>query len=688
MQALMGKLLRLAALWTLALAPSASLAWRWRTMPHLGLHQDDALYLVGAKSLAEGHGYRIDSLPGAPFQTKYPPLLPLLLAPLWKFGPGFPANLKLATLAAWWLLPVFLLAVRAMCRQLGFSPRETWLLTLAAAWHPLVCLLSTAILSDLLFVALLMACLLLAERALDPGAHARLALAAGLVAGMACLTRTVGLPLALTAPLCFYRRGQGRKALLFLGGMLPAAGGWQAWSAMHQLHSRDPVLLYYTSYLGMERVIVHPENLPLVLWHNGDALLRSFGKLLAFDVALAQNVHLERILGVAAIAGAVRLARRTGRLQYPAAAMGIALLLLGHHFTADERLSLPVYPLILMGFWTEAKNLAVALRTTWNRRKVADRAVTVAAAAALAGLAGFGAATYAIGDAVFLPKLFTACQKDLQTRLPAYDWIRGHTAPDSTFYAYDDPALYLYTGRRALGLPMPPGRVYEGNAEREADAFIRAVPRQAREHSLDYLLVTTSDFYREHRAGLLWEIARRDPGLRLEYAAAEVRVYGCGPAGVIEKPDPADKNKGRSLPGAGSQWPQFVNRGSLCRSNSFSGTRRIGDGRGSRPERGWARRRNWCWSSVRWTWRPWTGFGRLIPRRTWSAAPPGAKSTAPPCGTIRSAARRWPSRGAASPPPAWCWPMPRRAMRPGRTWSGRSIRRTCDISSYWRMDCS
>src|SRR5690348_1770869 len=103
MEEVMRRGLIAAALWALTLAPSAWLAWRWRSMPHLGLHQDDAIYLVGAKSLAEGRGYRIDSLPGAPFQTKYPPVLSLLLTPVWKYGGRFPENLT-AVMAAVWLM--------------------------------------------------------------------------------------------------------------------------------------------------------------------------------------------------------------------------------------------------------------------------------------------------------------------------------------------------------------------------------------------------------------------------------------------------------------------------------------------------------------------------------------------------------------------------------------------------------
>src|SRR5947209_14416847 len=63
--------------------------------PRCGEYHDDAIYLATAKALAEGEGYRLAHLPGAPPQTKYPPLYPALLALLWKLGPAFPANLPL-----------------------------------------------------------------------------------------------------------------------------------------------------------------------------------------------------------------------------------------------------------------------------------------------------------------------------------------------------------------------------------------------------------------------------------------------------------------------------------------------------------------------------------------------------------------------------------------------------------------
>src|SRR5438094_8656895 len=79
------------------LIPLARLAWNWRDMPLIGGMSDDGTYMVCAKSLAEGTGYRIVSLPSQPFQTKYPPLFPWVLSFIWRINPNFPSNLPLAT---------------------------------------------------------------------------------------------------------------------------------------------------------------------------------------------------------------------------------------------------------------------------------------------------------------------------------------------------------------------------------------------------------------------------------------------------------------------------------------------------------------------------------------------------------------------------------------------------------------
>ena len=78
-------------LFILLLTPSAWFAWRNRNMPQFGQKHDDAIYYITSKSLTEGRGYRILSLPGEPFETKYPPVLPFLLTIPWLLDPRFGA---------------------------------------------------------------------------------------------------------------------------------------------------------------------------------------------------------------------------------------------------------------------------------------------------------------------------------------------------------------------------------------------------------------------------------------------------------------------------------------------------------------------------------------------------------------------------------------------------------------------
>ena len=57
-----------------------------------GIYHDDGIYILTAKSLAEGDGYRLINLPDNLPQTKYPFLYPCLLALIWKIYPVFPQN--------------------------------------------------------------------------------------------------------------------------------------------------------------------------------------------------------------------------------------------------------------------------------------------------------------------------------------------------------------------------------------------------------------------------------------------------------------------------------------------------------------------------------------------------------------------------------------------------------------------
>ncbi|MCC6389370.1 MAG: hypothetical protein IT167_02110, partial [Bryobacterales bacterium] len=105
----------------LSLVPATLFAWKMRHFDHLGYFHDDGMYWVSAKALATGQGYRIISYPDAPFQTKYPPVLPLLLAGVWKLFPAFPENMPWAMAAVALMLPAFLWTMLRLLESWGCS---------------------------------------------------------------------------------------------------------------------------------------------------------------------------------------------------------------------------------------------------------------------------------------------------------------------------------------------------------------------------------------------------------------------------------------------------------------------------------------------------------------------------------------------------------------------------------------
>src|SRR5688500_4245202 len=66
----------------------------------IGLFHDDGIYTVVAKAISDGIGYRIISLPGEPYQTKYPFLYSYLLSWSCSLNPHFPDNVSLLNFAS------------------------------------------------------------------------------------------------------------------------------------------------------------------------------------------------------------------------------------------------------------------------------------------------------------------------------------------------------------------------------------------------------------------------------------------------------------------------------------------------------------------------------------------------------------------------------------------------------------
>lgn len=477
--------LRCWALLLVACLPSAWLAWSYRDMPRIGELHDDGIYLISAKSLTDGGGYRILSLPGEPAQTKYPPLYPLYLSMLWRWGPGFPQMLPWAMLLQWLFIPVLLGLAAVYYARHGLSPMLAAMLGLNAY----VLAFGTSLFTEIPFTVLLLGCLLLGER--------RWALAAGLVAGTAYLTRTAALPLVVSFPLFYWLLGQRREAGRFLAGMTPAVVGWMAWCAMHRSRSLDLVDIESTNYLAYQFMNVTWETLPVVVWKNLDQLLLGLG---AFAMPKTELNFLTKIVTMVAalmtVSGIVRLYREGRMRAYIGYAALSTAVLVVWHFPPNERFTLPLLPLCLAGLMMEVRNLYGMIRSVMAK-PARDQKVAGGLIAAVVGLAVMvSVSRHLEADFQVIPGGYAQGRVDLAEKRVAYGWMSQNLAPGERVMAYDDPTLYLFTGRYSIHRVVPT-RYWYGEDQKATVGLFRDIDRYAAERGFRYLYVNGSDFRRD-----------------------------------------------------------------------------------------------------------------------------------------------------------------------------------------------
>lgn len=248
----------------LAIAPSAWVAWRLRAMPQFGSFVDDGVYWVTAKSLAEGHGYKIRSLPEEPWQTKYPPLYPAYLSLVWKINPEFPANLPLATLFAWIWAPPLLLLSYLVFRRFELSQGEALALTALLALNPHLLYFASGLHTEVPYTVLLLTTILLLEHAGRRGSLAG-AVLASVVAGLAFLCRTNGIALVASGAAGLLLARRLRSAALYALAALPAVAGWSWWTWAHKYTGDNPGVIYHTDYIRFYLETVRWGDLPVLL---------------------------------------------------------------------------------------------------------------------------------------------------------------------------------------------------------------------------------------------------------------------------------------------------------------------------------------------------------------------------------------------------------------------------------------
>ena len=433
----------------LAALLSAAVAW-WASQPYaVGVFHDDGVYVILAKALATGHGYRYLHLPGAPAATHYPPLYPLLLAGLWRIAPNFPANVSLFLFVNALLLGAATFGVARFAECIVGWPRSASIcVALAATLATPLLMLSGLVLSEPLFAAALLPLVIAAERVVRQETHAARVLLLGLGFGALALVRThaVALGGAVITLLFFQRRW--RDTLLCGAGFLAALAPWQVWLSLHSSPMSEVLRGSYGPYGPWMAEGLRGRSFGFVATTVA-INAREISALLADHFSLGDTPNLRLAAGLFATLaigfGAARLWRRAPVFVLFAVLYTVILLVVP--FT-PWRYIYAVWPILVLCVAAGIEGAIAALRS----RALPPRLLGAVAAAALAALV-FGAAREETRAYRLRSWQQPAAAATAQIA-PLVRWVKTETKPNDVVAADGEQLVYLFGGRVAL--PIAP----------------------------------------------------------------------------------------------------------------------------------------------------------------------------------------------------------------------------------------
>jgi len=430
-----------------ALVAAVALAVAFVAIPNwpVGVFQDDGIYVVLGKALASGEGYRYLNLPGAPYATHYPPGYPLLLALLWKLSPQFPQNVALFTFAnAGFLALTAFMAFRFAHARLGLPALGAAAVAIAGSVSMPALIFGVFALSEPMFMALVIAVLLVAERAAERASW-RDALIAGFAAGALAMVRTAGVFVVPALALVLVMRRRYVAAVSAVAAAAVFVVPWSVWVSAHGGEVAPVLLGKYGPYNTWLTDAIRAHGLPFVwdvIARNARALYGMSWVMVTGGPESADALHVPAAVAVATLlaVGAVQLARRAPVTAWYLVAYMALVIIWPFEPTRFVWALLPLFAAML------ALGIAVVARSRPAPWAFGIGRVAVLAVAALL-VAGFG--LYNVngvreGWRDSVPRVNAA------RATPVVDWVRANTKPADVIAMEDDPLIYLYTGRKAV----------------------------------------------------------------------------------------------------------------------------------------------------------------------------------------------------------------------------------------------
>lgn len=420
----------------------------------VGVFYDDAFYVILAKSLATGQGYRNLNLPGAPFATHYPPGYPLFLAALWRIAPAFPANVVWFKVANAGFLSITAGVAYLFARErLGLAAGVGLVAVVAGTVTTPALYLSSMVLSECMFLALLLPMLLWAERATsrdDPPLPAATLL--GAAAGGLFLVRSQAVALIGAITLAYALRRHWRAAAASSVAALAVVLPWLLW--VHAHDSAYPALMRgdYGSYFAWFVDGVRERGVTLVtatLARNIPAMFQH----VVYRLRPIENPLPDIVasLGAAALAvlGFARLARRA-RVTF--IFLAAYLLLVAMWPFPPARFLLGVWVLLMLVLASGVQSAVERRRPERGERAqrlwmASQVACAVAVCVLVAGVTAYNVRGY--------ERHYWRSTGERSARwiVPKLEWARVNTDTAAVIGSdHDEGSVYLYTGRR--GVPV------------------------------------------------------------------------------------------------------------------------------------------------------------------------------------------------------------------------------------------
>lgn len=412
----------------------------------VGVVHDDGMYVVLAKALATGQGYRWIHVPGAPAATHFPPGYPALLALLWLLAPAFPQNVLLFKLAN-----AFFIAVAAGVWAVFARERFAMSSAGAAAFAAFsmlgipVLTLSVMVMSEPLFLALLVSILLFAEGLVDaPERRRRDIVLLALATGIATLVRTHGIALIAAMPIVLvWKRRRFADAFLFGAVALVVVVPWQLWSSAHAGVVPEAMRGNYESYGAWLASGLRVNGVGL-LWRTASRtsveIIAMLATLMAPRFGAIPRYVVLAVLTMLGVLGGRAFARTA-----PVSTLFLvlyAMIVIFWPFT-PARFVWGVWPLVLTLPVLGAREL---LR--WRPAPPTLRTLrAVGAVGVLAVIAGHALYTVRGYRGRWWESIPRAGAANL---FPLVVWAAQRTGPSDVLAVEGESAVYLYTGRRTV----------------------------------------------------------------------------------------------------------------------------------------------------------------------------------------------------------------------------------------------